>query len=677
MKKLRTLLAREDGIALATVMAMMVIMTALAVALMSQVTDETTRSGAAVTSDAIFQAAEAGINDYIAKLTDDVLYYDHCVAKGESTRMRADTHALVGHAVATSSCDPGGASAWPAGVRWTYPNHKDWWYAGTGSGGSNSTTLRGYAYNLEVTPPYTPVGAQPGADYIDVVSTGCKVVNPDATPLQCDSRFAKRAIEVHLVRTTPADFQYMMTNMTSSDPCWASTIYGRMYSTGDIQVCGATFYGNVMAEGLVRVRSGYPNPPNVVYPGRIYDQNHPDIRTVLKNPLSFNDLLGAVSLIQNNAKENTNLRGQASSANDIGTAFDDSTASAWRINFTSDGKVQVWKCVNSTLPEANIPYCNDVKLTNSPSVKLYSGTSATVTVDQSVTSFPGSASSSSPIYIAPNGSSSPTVALTYSGKGSDGKSFTGVKCSSCGSSGVTFNAGQSISLYKNGLTGPVPAYNGKIPDNGAIYTGQDAIISWPAAIPGISESDKWGTPTAKVNGRVSIASGGDIDIAGNIHYASEVAPNGAGGADDDVLGLIAQGNIWMTKYAPNDLWWRAATMAVDGLWGDYACDHGPDRGSNSHLTFVGTSTYGNNDGCINGSGGYGYRNSQTGALMNVYRITDDGTAPSCPSDTAPDCKSFDALKWLVPPWFPPLNGMETVLYHEVPSNYEPPAAPAP
>jgi hypothetical protein len=672
MKKLRTLLAREDGIALATVMAMMVIMTALAVALMSQVTDETTRSGAAVTSDAIFQAAEAGINDYIAKLTDDVLYYDHCVAKGESTRMRADTHALVGHAVATSSCDPGGASAWPAGVRWTYPNHKDWWYAGTGSGGSNSTTLRGYAYNLEVTPPYTPVGAQPGADYIDVVSTGCKVVNPDATPLQCDSRFAKRAIEVHLVRTTPADFQYMMTNMTSSDPCWASTIYGRMYSTGDIQVCGATFYGNVMAEGLVRVRSGYPNPPNVVYPGRIYDQNHPDIRTVLKNPLSFNDLLGAVSLIQNNAKENTNLRGQASSANDIGTAFDDSTASAWRINFTSNGKVQVWKCVNSTMPEANIPYCNDVNLSGSVTLPK-SGTTSTTTLNVkngTTESFPNSGT----IYIGPNGSGR-IDRVTYSGLSST--SFNNCKCPTCTAGTVTYNNSEIVSLFSGGLPGPVPAYNGKIPDNGAIYTGQDAIISWPAPISGISENDKWGTPTAKVNGRVSIASGGDIDIAGNIHYASEVAPNGAGGADDDVLGLIAQGNIWLAKYAPNNLWWRAATMAVDGLWGDYACAHGPDRGSSSHLTFVGTSTYGNNDGCINGTGGYGYRDSQTGALKNVYRITDDGTAPSCPSDTAPDCTSFDALKWLVPPWFPPLNGMETVLYHEVPSNYEPLAAPAP
>ncbi len=658
MKRLARFLANEDGIAMAAAVGMIVVLTVLSVALIDQVTNESGRAARSITSDAVFQAAEAGINDYIAKLTDDSQYYDHCVAKGESTRLSA-SGTLVSHSVDTTSCEPGEQSAWTSGVNWTYPSGKDWWYAGTGDGSVDTTAVRGYAYNLMITPPSTALGT----NYIDIVSTGCKVVNPDATPLQCDPSVPRRTIEVRARRTTPADFQYMMTSMghSSSDVCWASTIYGKMYSTGDIYVCGATFYGNVMAEDLVLVRSGYSI--TVVPPGEIYDDNHLDIRTVLKNPLSFSDLLASVTQVQSNAVLNTNLRA-GSEATGFGTSFDDATASAWRINLSSNGNVQVWKCVNSSTPEASQPYCNDVKL--SSNVLLKSTTSATMSVNESVASFPDASSMHrQTIYVG--SSSGSMVAVTYSGKGSNGTSFTGVTCSSCGSGGVTHVAGETVSLYSGGLPGPTPAYNGPIPANGAIYTGQSAIISWPSAINGFNETSADGSPTSKVNGRVTVASGQDIIVAGDVHYASEPSSNGVGGDNDDVLGLIAQGDLWLARYAPNVLWWRAATMAVDGLWGDYACKNGPDRGTDSYLTFVGTSTYGSNAGCIHGSGGYN--------ISHTYRITDDGTAPSCPS-TAPGCQNFNALRYLIPPWFPPLNGIETVLFREVPPNYVPQPVPA-
>jgi hypothetical protein len=655
MKRLTRFLANEDGIAMATAIGMIVVLTVLAVVLIDQVTTESTRAAKAVTSDAVYQAAEAGINDYIAKLTDDSQYYDHCVAKGESTRQRVDNGVQVSHSIDTSSCDPGGPSAWTAGVKWIYPVHKNWWYPGTGTSYSNSTKLRGYAYNLEITPPYPASGNNPGTTYIDVVSTGCKVIDPNATPVQCDTTVPERAVEVHLRRTTPADFQYMMTNMTSTDPCWASTIYGKMYSTGDIQVCGATFYGNVMAEGLVRVRNGYQNPPNVIAPARIYDQNHPDIRTVLKNQLSFSDLLASVTQVQSNAELNTNLRAGSSSTG-VGTDFDDTSASAWRLNFSSNGNMEVWRCVNSSTPEANIPYCDDVHLAAATTLPK---STISINANENTASFP---SSNISLYIG-TGSSIDHVTCT----GKTTTSFTG-----CSGGSHAHSAGDVVSIYSGGLPGPIPAYNGPIPPNGAVYTGQDAVISWPNMINGYNETSSDGSPTSKVNGKVTVASGQDVVVAGDVHYASEPAQDGTGGPDDDVLGLIAQGNVWMARYAPNKIWWRAATMAIDGSWGDYACKNGPDRGSSSYMTFVGTATYGSNEGCIHGSGGYGYIDSS--GLKNVYRITDDGTAPACPS-TAPGCQNFNALKFLVPPWFPPLNGMETVLFREVPPTYVPQPAP--
>jgi|GEM_PF-1365395 len=676
LRRLKRFLANEDGIALAAVVGMIVVLTVLSVVLIEQVSNESKSSAGAATSDAVYQAAEAGLNDYLAKLTEDPAYYDHCVAKGESTRRRDDNSALVSHSTSTSDCEPGNTSAWPSSVKWTYPNGEDWWFSGIGDASANTTAVRGYAYNLMITPPHAATVSTPAVNYTDIVSTGCKVQDPSVSPLVCDSSYQKRAVEVHTKITTPAAYQFIINGMGhgSGDPCWGSTIYGDVYSSGDLYVCGATFYGNVLVEGNIVVAGGYSNPPNVVSPGKIYtNSTTPSISTKRKDKIIIENIVGSVSQVQTNAQMNTNLR-TGSSTTGVGTDFDDTSASAWRLNFTSDGDVQVWKCLNSSAPDHIRPYCNDVKLASS--VKLYSGTSATMTVNESAASFPNSASSSTPIYIATSAGSAPTVPITYTAKGS--QSFTTVKCSSCGSSGVTFPAGAAVSLYSGGMAPPSPAYDGPIPSNGAIYTGQDAIISWPTAISGYSATSADGSPTSQVNGRVTVASATDIIAAGDVHYASEASPDGISGPNDDVLGLIAQNNVTIAAYSPPDsLWWRAATIAVNGTWGDYACRNGPDRGSSSTMTFVGTATYASNSGCMRSgspAGGYGYFDG-SGALKNIYRITDYGTAPSCPT-TAPNCANYSALANLNPPWFPPLGGVATLLFREVPSGYMPAPAPA-
>ena len=95
MKKLRLDIRRQEGMAMATVVMMISALTLLGVVLIDQVTAESNRSAKSANSDAAYQAAEAGLNDYIAKLTADTQYYDHCVAKGESTRRRNDNNAIV------------------------------------------------------------------------------------------------------------------------------------------------------------------------------------------------------------------------------------------------------------------------------------------------------------------------------------------------------------------------------------------------------------------------------------------------------------------------------------------------------------------------------------------------------------------------------------------------------
>ncbi len=642
MRKLRRLFAQENGIAMATVVMFIGVLTLLSVVLINQVIDESGSAAKALRSDAAYQAAEAGVNDYLAKLTEDPQYYDHYVAKGESTR-RSDTGTLVAH---STSATP---SVWKAGVNWTYPNNKDWWYAGTGTSAGNTTSLRGTAYNLMITPPSKALGT----DYITIVSTGCKVVDTNASPLVCNTSTdtPERAVEIHVRRSTPADFQFMMDyDPTKYSPvCFGSTLYGKVYSTHSICFnSSGESYSDLMAEDYVTGISG-----SRLHSGRIYDKSHPNIRTVVKYPITFASL-GDPSLdIKRSAATNT-----------PSTDFEDSTAAAWRFNFSPDGTFQVWKCVfqgGSPDPASSQPFCGgDLTL----SAGIASNTNiSTVSINTNTAEFPVLSGSTYKIYI---GTGSNTDSFSYSSTTS-----TSFKSSSSVKLAHSHVAGDKVSFVPGGagVTWSVPWYSGPIPSNGAIYTGQTTVISWPNAITGYTSTSQDGSVTSKVNGRVTLATAGDIIIGGDIHYASEPASDGTGDTDDDVLGLIAKGDIWLPKYAPMNLWFRAATMSITGVWSDYNCTNkGAYRGDSSSLTFVGTSAYTNPSGCMQysvvrwSSSGYN--------IDNVIRIADDGSAAEANASYG----KYDALKFLFPPWFPVINGMETtVLFREVPSSYIPPA----
>jgi hypothetical protein len=84
------------------------------------------------------------------------------------------------------------------------------------------------------------------------------------------------------------------------------------------------------------------------------------------------------------------------------------------------------------------------------------------------------------------------------------------------------------------------------------------------------------------------------------------------------------------------------------------------------MTFVGTSAYTNPTGCMQYGSGWG---SSGYNIDGVSRISDDGSAGQAVAAYA----QYDALKFLFPPWFPVINGMETtVLFREVPATYTPP-----
>ena len=91
----------------------------------------------AVKRDAAYQAAEAGVDDYIAKLIDDRLYYVHFVHPGEATR-QGDGERPHRRVEQTWQQSDGNA--------WTYPSGKDRWFGSAKLG-------NGYEYDLEIVPP--------------------------------------------------------------------------------------------------------------------------------------------------------------------------------------------------------------------------------------------------------------------------------------------------------------------------------------------------------------------------------------------------------------------------------------------------------------------------------------------------------------------------------------------
>ena len=155
-----------------------------------------------------------------------------------------------------------------------------------------------------------------------------------------------------------------------------------------------------------------------------------------------------------------------------------------------------------------------------------------------------------------------------------------------------------------------------VPSNGAIYTAQTAIVS--------------GT----VEGRVTIASNNNVDIYGNISY---VTPG------QDVLGLIAANDVYITKWAPTDLTWTAAVLVETGTW--RACENGSatrlsdcTSGTHTHrtLTFRGSSTTGE------------------GGDFSEFTVSHDF--------------HYDKnLEYLAPPFFPSLSDTYTTLvFRELP-----------
>jgi Tfp pilus assembly protein PilX len=433
--RLRHPLRDERGIGMTLVVLMTAVLALLSVTLIELVRNESNRSTHANWSEGSFQAAEAGLDDYVAKLVDDHGYYLHYVHPAESTRRSGAPPSCPG-AVVAANPNPLTPTPWPssAAPTWCYPNGKDTW----------RSLSNGYEYNLQIFPPNLATGERA----IRIVATGRR----QATPVTMQDA---RAIEAFVQPSSLAEFYRFVGN---DDLDIDAHTYGQIYVNGDLSASPPT--GNLRHSGTAHADIFAENQittmPALVDGAKAYDRDSsPNIRSKIPNPIDFARFLTSFNDIQ-----------RAAASNAPSTSLDDPSVAAWWITFSNAGTFTVRRCSRSGGQE------------------VWNAT--------------------------------PNCVTTGAGTGT----YT-------------------------------------IPSNGAVYTGQTAIVS------------------GQVDGRVTVASNDRI-VVGNATSLET--------AGDDVLGLAAINELIVAQYVPSNLTWTASVLVQSGRWRSAG-----SSGTHSLMTFTGSA----------------------------------------------------------------------------------------
>jgi hypothetical protein len=324
--KRRELIAQEQGIAMVLVVLIGAMVTLLSIFLIDQVRGESDRSVHQVYGGTSYQAAEAGLDDYVTKLVDDRLYYLHYVHPGESTRREpGGTDVPAG----------GAQTPWTYGQSWSYPNGKDTWRrvpAGCSTGPSC------YEYNLRIYPPGV------GSQYVRVVAAGRRT---GATTEDV------RVIETWVRPSSLADY-YRVVN---GNVAWGSGAItnGKIYANGAIDhdgiATGDIFSYNQITGSVVMQSPGGGAP----VPKKYDIDSNPNVQSKIPNPIDFTTFLASFTDIE-----------RASQL--AGIYLNDASKHAWRLSFKSNGTVDVETCMRVGVADvADVaPTCTPAVPSNRP-----------------------------------------------------------------------------------------------------------------------------------------------------------------------------------------------------------------------------------------------------------------------------------------------------------------------
>ena len=241
----------ESGAALIAVTILIVVLTSIIAVTTSNAINDLNRATKTERRNAAYSAAEAGVADYVAKVTEDPTYFLRFVHPAESTRRSPGGFTAVG------------ASSWNGSLAWSYPSPNNLWRA----------LPNGFEYNLEIVPPAT------GLTGVKIIATGRKTGSPNDW----------RKLEAVVRPASVADFSFISNGDQSFGT--GATTDGKMYvgvdSSGiahDLNHRGNA-YGSLFAEGQVvgmdasRLHNG----------AETFDSDSdPSIRSVVPTALNFN-----------------------------------------------------------------------------------------------------------------------------------------------------------------------------------------------------------------------------------------------------------------------------------------------------------------------------------------------------------------------------------------------------
>ncbi|MCU1372952.1 MAG: hypothetical protein JWO68_238 [Actinomycetia bacterium] len=298
----------ERGSVLVIAMVASVVLAIIGASLMRGTFADLDQSARSQATNRSLQVAEAGINDYIAKLTEDHQYYAHRTHAGEATRRNSTTGTLVAK-----------GQAWDGTLGWTYPNGSDGWY----------DLGDGVEYDLRVFPPVE------GRPTVRIVATGRQVGDPgSAHTLEA---FVRTASIVDYQMISDASIVYGATAITD----------GKIYSKFDVDH-GGTVNADIYAEGRIYGRDALGNrlpttPPNYSQGAKGYDNRDVGaLRDVVGPPIEFSNFTGSLIDLQ---------RAAASGGIDL----NDPTIGGWWLEFTSIGTVVISKCQTVSMTATATP----------------------------------------------------------------------------------------------------------------------------------------------------------------------------------------------------------------------------------------------------------------------------------------------------------------------------------
>lgn len=306
----------QAGSAVVSALALTAILAILVTLGFSLAGNATGGSGHEARSAVALQAADAGVNQYMARLVDDRFYYTHFVDPAEDPR------------IPVAGGDPVlPGVAWPGGA-WTYAGPPQTWTELQGPGARYGTS----AYSLRVFPP------GPGSDVVTIQAAG-RVGGDTPNPLI-------RAVEARLEPTNVSDFQMV----SDRDITYGSgaTTNGKIYSNGDINhrgTVGEELYaaGEICKEGsdsdllgLGILTSTHPNPCSTSgassFPDGAYDSvSTPGFDDKVQVPIDFSRFEEARLAVKDAAQNGGIYRKKTGSV----------LATAWFLRFRDDGRVDI------------------------------------------------------------------------------------------------------------------------------------------------------------------------------------------------------------------------------------------------------------------------------------------------------------------------------------------------